>query len=66
MSIKNKKMGPVPMYPQRWQELAKDPNRLPEAAREYMAQSKERMGLTSAHRHVKEFHREHMRKFGGR
>lgn len=53
------------MYAHRWQELAKDEQRLGEAAREYMGSLPAgRCTLAEAHRHVREFHRTFKQRYG--
>lgn len=56
MSIKHKRSGAVPIFPERWQELAKDEKRLVEAVREYRATNKT-ASLVEASRIVRQFHR---------
>ena len=62
MGIRNKRPGPMPIYPERWQELAKDGKRLNEAAKEYWF-SHRGLSLFEAMRHVREFHQKHVAKF---
>lgn len=65
MAIKRKKAGAVPIYPERWKELAKDKDRLVEAAREYMLAHQPEPGkLNTAYRAVREFHVQHTQRFG--
>lgn len=65
MSIKHKRSGPVPIFPERWQELAKDPNRLVEAAREYRSVYKN-ASLVEAARMVRQFHQKFTSTYKGK
>lgn len=63
MSIKRKKPGAVPVYKERWQELAKSADRIDDARYEYRKLNPQ-LSLIQAHRVVAEFHRTFVRTFG--
>lgn len=63
MAIKSKKPGMIPVYQERWKEMAKDGSRLGEAATLYLEEEKTK-SLTEAFKAVRDFNREFMRTYG--
>lgn len=65
MSNSRQRGGQVPVFNERWKELAKDPKRLTQARAEYM-RVHPNVRLVGAHRVVKEFHVNFVRSYGNR
>lgn len=60
MGIKSKRTGPAPIYSERWQVLATDPDRQTEAVREYRLSNP---GVTppAAMRVIREFRQKYLK-----
>jgi len=60
MGIKSKRTGPAPIYSERWQVLATDPDRIVDTLREYRLRNPG-IGPVPAMRTIREFHRKHLK-----
>lgn len=65
MSIKRKRSGPVPIFQERWKELATDEKRLVEATKEYRS-AHPSATLVEAAREVRHFNRTFKQTWGNR
>ena len=60
--MRRKKRSPEPIYPERWQEIAKDARRLSEARAMYMSLHPGTK-LVQAHKVVRDFHLNYKKQF---